>query len=55
MHYIINYFTSICPSESVKCGREGEKLQKFEYLENEKSFLDERKIIFHSFTRAIIW
>ena len=26
-----------------------EKLQKFEYLENEKSFLDEMKNIFHSF------
>ena len=25
------------------------KLQKFEYLENEKSFLDEIKNIFHSF------
>ena len=28
---------------------EGEKLQTFEYLENEKSFLDEIKNIFHSF------
>ena len=26
-----------------------EKSQKFEYHENEKSFLDERKNIFHSF------
>ena len=25
------------------------KIQKFEYLENEKSFLDETKNIFHSF------
>ena len=25
------------------------KIQKLEYLENEKSFLDERKNIFHSF------
>ena len=31
------------------CGKDGEKLQKFEYLENEKSFLDEIKNIFHSF------
>ena len=30
-----------------------EKIQKFEYLENEKSFLDETKSIFHSFWRAI--
>ena len=31
------------------------KIQKSEYLENEKSFLDEIKSIFHSFLRAIIW
>ena len=29
--------------------KEGKKLQKNEYLENEKSFLDEIKNIFHSF------
>ena len=29
--------------------------QKFEYLENLKSFLDEIKSIFHSFGSAIIW
>ena len=46
---IINYSTSICPFESRKCGNEGKKLQKFEYLENEKSFLDEIKNIFYSF------
>ena len=55
IHDIINYSTSICPFESGKCGKEGKKLQKFEYLENEKSFLDEMKNIFHSFWRAIIW
>ena len=31
------------------------KIQIIEYLENEKSFLDEIKSIFHSFWRAIIW
>ena len=41
-------------------GWQGEKegkmeIQKFKYLENEKSFLDEIKSIFHSFWRAIIW
>ena len=46
IHDIINYFTSICSFESGKCGKEEEKLQKFEYLENEKSFLDEIKNIF---------
>ena len=45
----MNYSTSICPFESVKCGKKEEKLQKFEYLENEKSFLDEIKNIFTVF------
>ena len=41
----INYSTSICPFESGKWkGRE--KLQKFKYLENENSFLDEKKKTF---------
>ena len=35
---IINYSTSICPLQAGKCRKEGEKLQKFEYLENEKHF-----------------
>ena len=48
IHDIINYSTPIFPFESVKCGKEGKKLRKFEYLENEKSFLDEINI-FHSF------
>ena len=29
--------------------------QKFEYLKNKKSFLDEIENMFHSFWRAIIW
>ena len=49
IHDIINYSTSICPFESRKCGKEGKKSKKFEDLENEKSFLDEIKNIFHSF------
>ena len=49
IHDIINYSTSICPFESGKCGKEGKRLQKVEHLENEKSFLDEIKNIFHSF------
>ena len=49
IHDIINYFTSIWPFEFGKCGKEGKKLQKFEHLENEKSFSDEIKNIFHSF------
>ena len=30
-------------------------VQKHEYLENEKIFLDEIKTIFHSFRKAIVW
>ena len=29
--------------------KRGEEIQKLEYLENEKSFLDEIKSIFHNF------
>ena len=46
---------SIYPFESEKYGKEGKKLQKCEYLNNEKSFLDEIKNAFHSFRRPIIW
>ena len=49
IHDIINYSTSICPFEYGKCREEEEKLQKFEYLEKEKSFLYGIKNIFHSF------
>ena len=43
IHDFINYSTSICPFQSGKCGEEGKKLQKFEYLENEEIFFDEIK------------
>ena len=46
---IINYSTSICPFEPGKCGKEWEKLPKFEYLKIEKIFSDETKNIDHSF------
>ena len=55
IHDIIKHSTSICPFESRKRGEEAKNLQKFEYLENEKSFLDKIKCIFHSLWRAIIW
>ena len=38
-----------------KVWKEREALQKFEYLENEKGFLDETKNNFYSFWRADIW
>ena len=44
----------MCPFVCGKCGKEGKKLQKFEYLENEKSFFNEINNIFHSFGGAII-
>ena len=43
MHGIINYSPSICRFESGKGENEEEKIQPFEYLENEKNFLDEIK------------
>ena len=49
IHDIINYFTSIYPFVSRKCEKEKKKLQNFEYLENEKRFIDEIKNTFHSF------
>ena len=49
IHVIINYSTSTCPFESRKCEKEGKKLQKLEYVENEKSFLYKIKNIFYSF------
>ena len=37
-------------------GGEGKtEIQKFEYLENKKSFLDEIKSFFHKYLRAVIW
>ena len=35
---IINYSTSTCPFEPGQCGKEGKKLQKFEYLRTERAF-----------------
>ena len=55
IHAIINYSTFICPFESGNFWKEGKKLHKIEYLENEKNFLDEINNIFHSFWRVITW
>ena len=51
-HKLFHLHLSFCIWKVWK-GRE--KIQKFEYLENEKSFLDEIKNTFLSFWRAIIW
>ena len=42
----INYSTFSSPFESGKCRKETKKLQKFEYLENENSILDDTKTFF---------
>ena len=42
IYAVINYSTPICPFESGKCGK-GKNNFFFEYLENEKRFLDEIK------------
>ena len=42
-NFLLVFFASICLFESGKCGKEEKKLQKFEYLENEKSFSDDIK------------
>ena len=39
----MTHSTSICPFESGMYEKEGKELQKFEYLENEKRFLDKIK------------
>ena len=48
---LITYSPFICPFESGKCGKEGEKLLTFEYLGNKKNFLDEIKAFFIVFER----
>ena len=52
MHDIINYSTSICPFESGKCGKEGKKLQKVEYLENENELFRRNKKHFSQFLKG---
>ena len=41
--------------ESGKCGKKGKILQKSEYREHERSFLDEIKSLFDSFWGTAIW
>ena len=48
------FFTYTSPFESKKFGKEGKYLQRFEYLENKKSFFDEIENISHSFLRVIV-
>ena len=48
IHDILNYSISFVLL-NLESAEMKEKITKFEYLENEKSFLDETKSIFHSF------
>ena len=48
IHGVINYSTSVRPFESGKFRKEG-KNTKIQYRDNEKSFFDKIKNIFHSF------
>ena len=49
-----SYSSFTWPFESEKNEAEGNKIQNFEYLENEKSFLDKIKTIFHSFWNTFL-
>ena len=51
----INYSTSTCPFEFRKCGGEGKKLQKIEYLQNEKNFSDEIKKTFFVVFKGLLF
>ena len=44
-----NHSSFILPFNSGICEKEGEKLQKIEYLKNEKSFLDETKSVLQKY------
>ena len=44
----------MCSFESGQCGKEGKNYKNPEYLENENSFLDEIKSIFHNLSKAAI-
>ena len=46
---VINFKIYLRSTSKAMADRGGDKIQKSEYLENEKSFLDEIKNIFHSF------
>ena len=50
-----NYYSFIWSFGSGECGKEGKKLQKFEYIENEKSSLNEIKNIFKNTWNVFFW
>ena len=55
-HKLLKFFVSHPLNQWLTGKKVGKtKIQKFEYLETEKSLLDEIKNIFHNFWRAITW
>ena len=50
-----NYYSFIWSFGSGECGKEGKKLQKFEYIENEKSSLNDIKNIFKNAWNVFFW
>ena len=55
---VINFKIYLQSASEAMADREKEgktEIQKLEYLEKEKSFLDEIKSIYHNYLRAIIW
>ena len=56
MSWILRFFLDQALRQWLTEKKEGKtKIHKFEYLDNEKSFLDEIKNILHGFWRAIVW
>ena len=55
---VINFKIYLQSASEAMADREKEgktEIQKLEYLEKEKSFLDEIKSIYHNYLRGIIW
>ena len=55
---VINFKVYLRSSSKSVAGRKKEgktEIEKFEYLKNEKIFLDKRKSIFHNYLWAAIW
>ena len=50
-----NYSSFIWLFESGKCEKEGKNMGKFECLDNEKSFWEATKSIFHNFGNSYLW
>ena len=54
-HFLHDFSIKIFSFKAMADREKNNGRRKFKYVGKEKSFLDEMKIIFHSFWRAIIW